>query len=214
MYGESTNLERVPGTRTGLSPRVRGIRLAHKPRVDQRRSIPACTGNPTSRRPAGNRPAVYPRVYGESPGRTPESPAGRGSIPACTGNPLRAGLYAGDLRVYPRVYGESCPGRSRSPARDGLSPRVRGIRHRTRRRRKRPGSIPACTGNPQPVASGAARRWVYPRVYGESGINSSRIVATSGLSPRVRGILTLTPGQKIPNRSIPACTGNPARATC
>ena len=52
VYGESTNLERVPGTRTGLSPRVRGIHTDRRQRLPRFRSIPACTGNPPAMRAA------------------------------------------------------------------------------------------------------------------------------------------------------------------
>ena len=56
----------------GLSPRVRGNLglLDLLPVLD--RSIPACTGEPRSKRGADPWPGVYPRVYGGTtwPGRT------------------------------------------------------------------------------------------------------------------------------------------------
>ena len=95
-------------------------------------------------------------------------------------------------------------------AHKGLSPRVRGNRTRTpgaRVRRvyprvyggtsvtscipgnSRPGSIPACTGEPQSPMSSWSARW--------------------GLSPRVRGNPALTYVPFGSQGSIPACTGEP-----
>ena len=66
VYGESSLGRAPPGTGRGLSPRVRGIpasvRSAHEPV----RSIPACTGNPSTSKLLSRVPTVYPRVYGES----------------------------------------------------------------------------------------------------------------------------------------------------
>ena len=120
------------------------------------RSIPACTGNPVVLGLLPSPPGVYPRVYGESrscvlPRRRPAGlsprvrgirirwevmPRIRGSIPACTGNPERGLRMRRPRRVYPRVYGESGRPAVWLGARRGLSPRVRGIRRRTRRRPK------------------------------------------------------------------------------
>ena len=46
VYGESTPSPARTSRRGGLSPRVRGIRLANRRRSDRFGSIPACTGNP------------------------------------------------------------------------------------------------------------------------------------------------------------------------
>ena len=148
VYGESP-LDAVQTiVPLGLSPRVRGIPDERRITIDRRGSIPACTGNPTSRTAASSVWAVYPRVYGESPaqhhhleqplGLSPrvrgirplESPLPHvpGSIPACTGNPYGAQGGMAGFGVYPRVYGESRSARSMSGRARGLSPRVRGIR--------------------------------------------------------------------------------------
>ncbi len=91
------------------------------------RSIPACTGKPTTHDRLGAAPEVYPRVYGEtrltskmpcsSGGLSPRvrgNPAPQSgaalmvwSIPACTGKPLDTGVRAWLTAVYPRVYGET-----------------------------------------------------------------------------------------------------------
>ena len=190
VYGESPSCLRRSWSAMGLSPRVRGIPVADAGEDHVARSIPACTGNPRPDRYVGVLPAVYPRVYGESPRRVwatglPRglSPRVRGirqpasatirvarSIPACTGNPPRPRPARVRAMVYPRVYGESAAGRPVDVRGEGLSPRVRGIHRETRGLREYQGSIPACTGNPSDRPGGGAGRGVYPRVYGESSI--------------------------------------------
>ena len=130
----------------GLSPRVRGNRNTHIVSVYCIGSIPACAGEPTSRRPCRQSRQVYPRVCGGTwrnrlvpPLCSGLSPRVRGnltsaraselwgrSIPACAGEPEYG--YASTQRkaVYPRVCGGTA---SRTPTRrscNGLSPRVRG----------------------------------------------------------------------------------------
>ena len=109
----------------GLSPRVRGnlVRITHT--SPAKRSIPACTGEPSPGRPNVTPIWVYPRVYGGTFVRISRltfrqglSPRVRGnpilsirkyfgsrSIPACTGEP--SGMLGAYVRteVYPRVYG-------------------------------------------------------------------------------------------------------------
>ena len=94
----------------------------------------------------------------------------------------------------------------------GLSPRVRGIHTSTVPAAVAAGSIPACTGNPTspPLHTDACR--VYPRVYGESHYVPFHLISSSGLSPRVRGILRQRTRMVVHEGSIPACTGNPRGA--
>ena len=107
VYGESPLRGTLIAAAPGLSPRVRGILGNGRVAKLDTGSIPACTGNPASRTSASWISAVYPRVYGESPPKPREEPAGLGlsprvrgilrhasplhrdqwSIPACTGNP-------------------------------------------------------------------------------------------------------------------------------
>ena len=203
--------------------------------MDQRRSvrsIPACTGNPTSRLwgPAPGR--VYPRVYGESfhaplprklfEGLSPRvrgirirsyAPIRRcGSIPACTGNPSTGATRSLPGGVYPRVYGESVGLGLGGVGLGGLSPRVRGILPGVLIPVKDQRSIPACTGNPSACPRGPGPPLVYPRVYGESAEAAGKVSGFDGLSPRVRGIRVAGAGNLASVRSIPACTGNPGRA--
>ena len=202
----------------GLSPRVRGNhRMAGKP-SNIVGSIPACAGEPvmgSGRKPNG---AVYPRVCG---GTSPRgfwtqclaglSPRVRGnpdqrrqkqcqprSIPACAGEPRRRDPNNCDGLVYPRVCGGTA--RSRSPLLDmgGLSPRVRGnpLPPGVRRCQKR--SIPACAGEPDPLAAATGARRVYPRVCGGTIAGNRGRDNPIGLSPRVRGnhfVRTAGPGR-------------------
>ena len=127
VYGESLARQAGVAASEGLSPRVRGIRLAKRSRIPRVRSIPACTGNPGRPPTRKDRPRVYPRVYGESTStyintciysglsprvrgiRWPAVHSARidGSIPACTGNPWPCPRWSPPSGVYPRVYGES-----------------------------------------------------------------------------------------------------------
>ncbi len=50
---------------------------------------------------------------------------------------------------------------------------------------------------------------VYPRVYGETRKNGSKVTWDYGLSPRVRGNPNAISWHSVVYRSIPACTGKP-----
>ena len=217
----------------GLSPRVRGNPGRPRRRPGGDGSIPACAGEPR-RRPRGTAATrVYPRVCGGtgiwivplaaacglSPRvrGNPEFPAPRrrpgGSIPACAGEPSPARCAARQRRVYPRVCGGTHDYVARLTDAEGLSPRVRGNPADVGARRPKGGSIPACAGEPRPPCSRPPVRRVYPRVCGGTqrcGISTARL---GGLSPRVRG----NPAHPAPRRrrigSIPACAGEPSRAS-
>ncbi len=150
------------------------------------RSIPACTGEPYSRRALCRRYTVYPRVYGGTnhleirlsvhDGLSPRvrgNPTGIPladwqfrSIPACTGEPKLSKHYHTTYRVYPRVYGGTESLGSPDPGPWGLSPRVRGNRDPTPSFVTVRRSIPACTGEPGACGGGKGGIGVYPRVYG------------------------------------------------
>ena len=55
---------------------------------------------------------------------------------------------------------------------------------------------------------------VYPRVCGGTQRSVSSIVATAGLSPRVRGNRQKRSGLRMVMRSIPACAGEPICRGC
>ena len=136
------------GKSKGLSPRVRGNPPRLRVCFGHRRSIPACTGEPSKHksRPLGTR--VYPRVYGGTFVQTSDSRRLTGLSPRVRGNPVR---------------------QARERARGGLSPRVRGNLTDTA---SPPGvlrSIPACTGEPGREEENNPSAEVYPRVYGGTG---------------------------------------------
>ena len=230
MYGESGRSRPRCVPRTGLSPRVRGIRYSAGRPDRLVWSIPACTGNPSWGTPRKRRLRVYPRVYGESYVLRHRqllpyglSPRVRGilkassnpgdvvrSIPACTGNPRCPAPQRLSTRVYPRVYGESRVRAVLHPPGLGLSPRVRGIRPTEDRLPATSRSIPACTGNPLDRRTESVLQSVYPRVYGESVAGGVGACFGAGLSPRVRGIRSSSCWPSTAPGSIPACTGNPA----
>ena len=125
VCGGTGVLSRDEETQEGLSPRVRGNRLASCSLYMPRRSIPACAGEPSTLWRQIEPLRVYPRVCGgtRQPGHSAPmiyglSPRVRGnhgngclvmaldrSIPACAGEPeafLGVELVQG---VYPRVCG-------------------------------------------------------------------------------------------------------------
>ena len=229
VYGGTTeDLDHLPRG-YGLSPRVRGNLQAIAERVRIDGSIPACTGEPAISTNAAICVAVYPRVYGGTVpraaggyrrrGLSPRvrgnpAPDGQGrpspgSIPACTGEPASSRRPPTTCPVYPRVYGGTSAASRNRRSGPGLSPRVRGNPARERAGREQPGSIPACTGEPQ--ALGIAPQWhpVYPRVYGGTASASDISQASIGLSPRVRGNRVHAVPLPACRGSIPACTGEP-----
>ena len=125
MYGGTYDMTIQRVDQEGLSPRVRGNRIAMPALPSLGRSIPACTGEPSKWPSTSYRCQVYPRVYGGTmsstlppflaAGLSPrvrgnrqqlESPSvPRRSIPACTGEPGSWAKWSRRLQVYPRVYG-------------------------------------------------------------------------------------------------------------
>ena len=144
----------------------------------------------TSTRPAGVAFGIglSPRVRGNLVHR-PLALVTRRSIPACAGEP---GVQALHCR--------------RSL---GLSPRVRGNRQDPRRDWNCIGSIPACAGEPQGQAWAAPTRGVYPRVCGGTAPAAGQCAEPHGLSPRVRENPLHALPWPLPERSIPACAGEP-----
>ena len=220
------------GSRSGLSPRVRGNHHVRGFPGPCGGSIPACAGEPmTGCRP--RRPArVYPRVCGGTvpanarsqrvSGLSPRVRGNRscrvgvrrggGSIPACAGEPTTRRRRIASWRVYPRVCGGTLDGGGLGLRRGGLSPRVRGNPHAHRDPGRQRGSIPACAGEPAAAGTGRSEGRVYPRVCGGTGGDQYLFGAWHGLSPRVRGnpVRPGAPGDW--RRSIPACAGEPTAA--
>ncbi len=194
----------------GLSPRVRGNRNPVVEGLRRRGSIPACAGEPASGGRAVPKPAVYPRVcggtlqLGDVPGQgiglsprvrgnppPPPGAAGRErSIPACAGEPPGCAPTGVPSQVYPRVCGGTPPVIPVRDAINGLSPRVRGNHASQSRCPGRPGSIPACAGEPRRSLMMPSIAAVYPRVCGGTASRTAARASEKGLSPRVRGNLT------------------------
>ena len=192
---------------SGLSPRVRGNRHYADADSVAVRSIPACAGEPTSRRSGGRTRWVYPRVCGGTArrGRNRCSPFGlsprvrgnrgathqhlplRRSIPACAGEPRSSASGWLNPSVYPRVCGGTPISCSLAYPLYGLSPRVRGNPYRVDRVGGCHRSIPACAGEPLPAHSTLGQRTVYPRVCGGTSDDDADAAHAEGLSPRVRG---------------------------
>ena len=118
--------------------------------------------------------------------------------------------YSVPLAVYPRVYGGTGVGSVPDHDDAGLSPRVRGNLSLALRADTRIRSIPACTGEPAPGPCPRLLLVVYPRVYGGTPPAGSDMFTPYGLSPRVRGNLLNGAPRCGQQRSIPACTGEPA----
>ena len=74
-------------------------------------------------------------------------------------------------------------------------------------------SIPACAGEPARSILGSRDCPVYPRVCGGTHPGSHRVHYMLGLSPRVRGNPAAPPQGRHPQRSIPACAGEPFPGT-
>ena len=206
---------------TGLSPRVRGN--PHRPGrpAVEHRSIPACAGEPGDLRKGHKELRVYPRVCGGTCRISSWVAFPEGLSPRVRGNPSvgRAALSTAPARVYPRVCGGTgsvCLAALERNARS-VYPRVCGgtrVSHLSDDRRRLPRSIPACAGEPPPRRTGKTTPWVYPRVCGGTAQEEQTPFATWGLSPRVRGNRSTTPGFCLARRSIPACAGEPSPVPC
>ena len=132
-----------------------------------------------------------------------------GSIPALTGKPSSVPRLTHPCRVYPRAYGETAGKAWRNRHAGGLSPRLRGNPPPGGGQSTPLRSIPALTGKPSPPSTDCRSGEVYPRAYGETGLDDKSGEVVEGLSPRLRGNPNLTFGGAGVKRSIPALTGKP-----
>ena len=177
VCGGTPNSRRYTTTPVGLSPRVRGNRVAPAAADELRGSIPACAGEPISLRPKTSNTKVYPRVcggtsaalrpYASERGLSPRVRGnphhGQGqtvnvrSIPACAGEPQNRPPRLRGAPVYPRVCGGTVAGRSTAQLWMGLSPRVRGNPAHQNLHAGAERSIPACAGEPSRSSWSEAR---------------------------------------------------------
>ena len=218
-----------PTALVGLSPRVRGNRRRAGHGHPQKRSIPACAGEPRLQESEYRYPAVYPRVCGGThpPGQGTARDAGlsprvrgnpgaprdggtrHGSIPACAGEPAGREICRTSSKVYPRVCGGTAGASEDQSTTWGLSPRVRGNHAGASAHLPAVGSIPACAGEPELKPAGVVNAEVYPRVCGGTHKAAMDRRELKGLSPRVRGNPGVGCGSSRPSGSIPACAGEP-----
>ena len=193
------------------------------------RSIPACAGEPGTPGAGERKHAVYPRVCGGTtergysikpfkglsprvrgnPGRYPVVSIAMRSIPACAGEPRSTAARGRRPGVYPRVCGGTRGAARKVDCDQGLSPRVRGNQPTSGVLPACGASIPACAGEPAPDTSPAPTGRVYPRVCGGTPSCNAIAVASTGLSPRVRGNPEDLVGAGNNAGSIPACAGEP-----
>ena len=194
-------------TAQGLSPRVRGKRGNRDQARQNRRSIPACTGETPVLPDCPAAGKVYPRVYGGNRPSRRRNPTRIGLSPRVRGKPQLRRPHGLDKRSIPACTGETQGDHLVLVHVRGLSPRVRGkpvqrIAHMDVTR-----SIPACTGETTTISVPPHPAKVYPRVYGGNPETSEQEVVQDGLSPRVRGKLLQKILYFFHIRSIPACTG-------
>ena len=229
VCGGTTKCRGPRPIRSGLSPRVRGNPGRSCSSGCQRRSIPACAGEPRAcdRIPAAHE--VYPRVCGgtlscdiDGPPAGGLSPRVRGnrvdheqnrmynrSIPACAGEPGDVDGEYGSHEVYPRVCGGTASAVTKHHPSSGLSPRVRGNRQPPSQSQSHVGSIPACAGEPSACQVCGCWSGVYPRVCGGTVDAGMGAYLAKGLSPRVRGNPCGDDQERAAFGSIPACAGEP-----
>ncbi len=214
----------------GLSPRVRGNRLANRLKAFALGTIPACAGEPRRPRRLEGRQWDYPRVCGgtricrsSAESLTGLSPRVRGNqhqhwndskipgtIPACAGEPLPVGSACQPRGDYPRVCGGTSIPLALMVRDVGLSPRVRGNPIIRRSMARCCGTIPACAGEPNPNQSPGRSIRDYPCVCGGTSGRPGAAPTITGLSPRVRGNRRTKTINSRRCGTIPACAGEPA----
>ena len=191
----------------GRSPRVRGSPKSKSSVMVPYGSIPACAGEPIPVEHVSVIRRVDPRVCGgaelwadpamRATGRSPRvrgSPSASRSnllisrsIPACAGEPEGGDGRRGLRRVDPRVCGGAYSRSFIAVRRAGRSPRVRGSPGTPPSTSSRPGSIPACAGEPFQSSFVKSLERVDPRVCGGAHERQPVECVASGRSPRVRG---------------------------
>ena len=213
----------------GLSPRLRGNHGCGISTSCRSGSIPAPAGEPAMSSAAVSMHWVYPRACGGTERRAVRnvldeglSPrlrgnrvgascarVGVGSIPAPVGEPGSGASHRTWPRVYPRACGGTFVASIAAAFRQGLSPRLRGNRSAFRRPRPIPGSIPAPAGEPAPCLKRWRHSRVYPRACGGTGARYALLALVQGLSPRLRGNLSVERLHAVRCGSIPAPAGEP-----
>ena len=167
-----------------------------------------CGGTSSTRTSLWSSRGLSPRVRGNLVALV----AGSGilwSIPASAGEPLASWSGIEVSRVYPRECGGTGIGRRETCPFKGLSPRVRGNLMAIHSALPLGRSIPASAGEPLSGCPSKSFKSVYPRECGGTPRYQVRVHYLAGLSPRVRGNLTLEHLVMSIHRSIPASAGEP-----
>src|SRR5690625_7454607 len=99
----------------------------------------------------------------------------------CMGPPLGTGLLRRYERVYPHVYGATSCAASAFQTGLGLSPCVWGHLLFPAKNTLNFGSIPMCMGPPARPTGGRDYMWVYPHVYGATGVKPNMSSKQEGL---------------------------------
>ena len=213
----------------GLSPRVRGSHVGGMRVSAEDGSIPTCAGQPLVAAVIITQARVYPHVCGAAIDHTfylypfyGLSPRVRGSlnnilnndigyrsIPTCAGQPRAGTTHFHQHRVYPHVCGAACAFGFYVGFHLGLSPRVRGSHSPVVSHGATARSIPTCAGQPALRLRSHIEYRVYPHVCGAAQCALHRRIQSRGLSPRVRGSLSLVGNGILALRSIPTCAGQP-----
>ena len=129
-------------------------------------------------------------------------------IPVLTGNSPSFQPQVILQAVYPRAYGEQRRYLCASCRFAGLSPCLRGtgqLRHGERAKKR---FIPVLTGNSTTSNTAVLVLTVYPRAYGEQYHVKYCSFSINGLSPCLRGTVTILRVWLIAARFIPVLTGN------
>ena len=129
-------------------------------------------------------------------------------IPTGVGNTARQGRGGISRKVHPHGCGEYYLPFSGSSGDHGSSPRVWGIRRKTKTRRIITRFIPTGVGNTPGRITIQRQIEVHPHGCGEYGEPKTPRSTKAGSSPRVWGILSSALPQLIPARFIPTGVGN------
>ena len=208
MRGERLDALTKYTAESGSSPHARGTPAVILCKSKTIRFIPACAGNAP---PSGNsrvRPPVHPRMRGERSGFGSRTPAGSGSSPHARGTRTASSGECLPAAVHPRMRGERLRMASSSRGTPGSSPHARGTLRGVDFEVAQERFIPACAGNAEGAASGAAPPPVHPRMRGERYVSPFAAVGVYGSSPHARGTRITTQASSGRVRFIPACAGN------
>ena len=165
-----------------------------------------CGGNLRTASIEEVRAGPSPRVRGKRPPRSPDTTRCR-SIPASAGETSPVRLDRDLAGVHPRECGGNADVTNFTTTPLGPSPRVRGKRGASGRRRSPSGSIPASAGETRNRRNNLPPTRVHPRECGGNLFTARCDSGQTGPSPRVRGKRGHVALPRIRHGSIPASAG-------